>query len=172
MLYFPLFGTTFPFRVAQSRRGKQASADTWVCWRGLMCFSQPGLGWGGVWGGSGGGEVRAGLEGGRCRGWVASVPPPAVLSVQRFLFYPDGGVDGETPPVLATQHVLAELGRVHAAAARGGHAETFLEEALENLRRDGAERSSVNEPSSSSPPVGGLGSAAVTVTSDFSATSG
>lgn len=68
--------------------------------------------------------------GGGCR----QFPPPALLSVQRFLFYPDGGVDGETPPVLATQHVLAELRRVHAAAARGGHAETFLEEALENLR--------------------------------------
>lgn len=68
-----------------------------------------------------------------------SVPSPATLSVQRFLFYPDGGVDGETPPVLATQHVLAELGRVHAAATRGGHAETFLEEALENLRREEAD---------------------------------
>lgn len=30
--------------------------------------------------------------------------------VQGFLFYPDGRVDGQTPPILATQHVLAELG--------------------------------------------------------------
>lgn len=73
-----------------------------------------------------------------------SVPSPTMLSVQRFLFYPDGGVDGETPPVLATQHVLAELGRVHAAATRGGHAEALLEEALQNLRREGAESTGVN----------------------------
>lgn len=54
--------------------------------------------------------------------------------VQGFLFYPDGCVDGETPPVLAAQHVLTELGGVHAAAARRRHAETFLEKTLQNLR--------------------------------------
>lgn len=37
--------------------------------------------------------------------------------VQGFLFYPDGRVDGKTPPVLATQHILAELRRVHTASA-------------------------------------------------------
>ncbi|TNN62206.1 hypothetical protein EYF80_027586 [Liparis tanakae] len=57
--------------------------------------------------------------------------------VQRFLFYPDGRVEAETPPVLATQHVLAELGRVHAAAARRRHAEAFLEQTLQDLRRRG-----------------------------------
>lgn len=57
--------------------------------------------------------------------------------VQGFLFYPDGSVDGETPPVLATQHVLAELGRVHAASTRCRHTETFLEKALQNLKTRG-----------------------------------
>lgn len=37
--------------------------------------------------------------------------------VQGFLFYPDGCVNGETSPVLTTQHILAKLGRVHAASA-------------------------------------------------------
>lgn len=96
-----------------------------------------------------------------------SVPSPAMLSVQRFLFYPDGGVDGETPPVLATQHVLAELGRVHAAATRGGHAETFLEEALENLRREEADGAALTLLSLL---LGGrLGFVEVTVTNVFGA---
>lgn len=95
-----------------------------------------------------------------------------MLSVQRFLFYPDGGVDGETPPVLATQHVLAELGRVHAAATRGGHAETFLEEALENLRREGADGAALMSRRTTllSLLLGGrLGSVEATVTNIFSA---
>lgn len=57
--------------------------------------------------------------------------------VQGFLFYPDGCVHGETSPVLTTQHILAKLGRVHAASAWCCHAETFLEKTLQNL--DGVE---------------------------------
>lgn len=53
--------------------------------------------------------------------------------VQGFLFYPDGRVDRETPPVLATQHVLAELGGVHTASARRCHTKTFLKKTLQNL---------------------------------------
>lgn len=53
--------------------------------------------------------------------------------VQGFLFYPDGSVDGEAPPVLTTQHVLAELGRVHTSSTGCCHGEAFLEKALQNL---------------------------------------
>lgn len=63
--------------------------------------------------------------------------------VQGFLFYPDGSVDGETPPVLTTQHVLAELGRVHTTSTRCRHAETFLEKTLQNLKTEGRERTRV-----------------------------
>lgn len=56
-----------------------------------------------------------------------------VSLVQRFLFYPDGRVHGLTPPVLATQHVFAELRGVHAAAAGRGHAEALLKETLQHL---------------------------------------
>lgn len=71
------------------------------------------------------------------RGWggLGGSPLSNNASVQGFLFYPDGSVDGETPPVLATQHVLAELGRVHASSTGGRHAETFLEKALQNLKK-------------------------------------
>lgn len=60
--------------------------------------------------------------------------PERVTLVQRLLLYPDGRVHGLTPPVLAAQHVLAELGRVHAAAAGRSHAEALLEETLQHLK--------------------------------------
>lgn len=75
------------------------------------------LGQGGREGGSGGGGRQGGGVGGGdgVRRWKEywgldwqSLIQNAL--VQGFLFYPDGSVDGETPPVLATQHVLAELG--------------------------------------------------------------
>lgn len=76
----------------------------------------------------------------RNRGWVGWMGWQSFSQnalVQGFLFYPDGSIDGETPTVLATQNVLAELGRVHAASTRCRHAETFLEKALQNLKTQG-----------------------------------
>ena len=67
---------------------------------------------------------------------VASPSAQSAL-VQRLLFYPDGGVDGHTPPVLAAQDVLAELGGVHAASTGRGHAETLLEQTLKHLEGRG-----------------------------------
>lgn len=92
--------------------------------------------------GQGGGRYRqhgAIYEDERCNrlGWLGWQSLSQNALVQGFLFYPDGSIDGETPPVLATQHVLAELGRVHAAPTRCRHAETFLEKALQNLKTRG-----------------------------------
>lgn len=66
-------------------------------------------------------------------GWMGWQSLSHNALVQGFLFYPDRSVDGETPPVLATQHVFAELGRVHTSSTRRRHAEAFLEKAFQNL---------------------------------------
>lgn len=56
-------------------------------------------------------------------------------SVQRFLFDPDrAAASGSAETQLATQNVLAELGRVDAAAAGRLDAEAFLKEALQDLQ--------------------------------------
>lgn len=96
--------------------------------------------------GQGGGRYRqcgAIYEDERCNrlGWLGRQSLSQNALVQRFLFYPDGSIDGETPPVLATQHILAELGRVHTASTRCCHAETFLEKALQNLKTKGNKQS-------------------------------
>lgn len=55
--------------------------------------------------------------------------------VQRFLFDPDGGAgDGLAVPQVATQDVLAELGRVNAPATGRLHAEALLKETLQDLQ--------------------------------------
>ena len=56
--------------------------------------------------------------------------------VQWFLFDPDGRAgDGLAPDEVATHDVLAELGGVHAAAARPLHREALLEQPLQHLRQ-------------------------------------
>lgn len=56
-------------------------------------------------------------------------------SVQRFLFDPDrAAASGPAETQLATQNVLAELGRVDAAATGCLDAEAFLKEALQDLQ--------------------------------------
>lgn len=56
-------------------------------------------------------------------------------SVQRFLFDPDRA-DGLAVPQVATQDVLAKLGRVDPPAAGGLDAEAFPEEAFKDLLTD------------------------------------
>lgn len=57
--------------------------------------------------------------------------------VQRFLLDPDrGAADGLAVPQVATQDVLAELGRVDPPAAGRLHAEALLEETLQDLQTD------------------------------------
>lgn len=58
----------------------------------------------------------------------------SVCLVQRLLLYPDGCVHGLTPPVFTTQHVLAELRRVHSSATGRRHTEALLEETLQHLK--------------------------------------
>lgn len=53
--------------------------------------------------------------------------------VQGLLLYPDGGGGGLRPPLLPAKHVLAELGGVHASPAGRSHAETPLEQPLQDL---------------------------------------
>lgn len=57
-----------------------------------------------------------------------------VSLVQRLLFYPEGRVHVLAPPVLTTQHVLAELRWVDSAPAWRRHAEALLEQTLQDLQ--------------------------------------
>lgn len=62
-------------------------------------------------------------------------PGEFLRSVHRFLFDPDGAAGpGPAQAQLAAQDVFAELGGVHAAAARRLHAEAPLKEALQDLQ--------------------------------------
>lgn len=53
--------------------------------------------------------------------------------VQGLLLYPDRSGGGLRPPLLTAQHVLAELGGVHATPTGCSHTETPLEQPLQHL---------------------------------------
>lgn len=53
--------------------------------------------------------------------------------VQGFLLYPDSGGGGLRSPLLPAKHILAELGGVHTTPAGCSHAETLLEQPLQDL---------------------------------------
>lgn len=74
--------------------------------------------------------------GASCRvcGFVSFLRKKQVRSVQRLLLYPDDGGPAGRPPQLAPQHVLAELGRVHAATAGAHDLEAPLLQPLQDLR--------------------------------------
>lgn len=75
--------------------------------------------------------------------------------VQGLLLYSDSSGVGLWSPLLPAKHILAELGGVHATPAGCGHAETPLEEPLQDLpgKKQGVSKAQTQE----SAPLGLVG---------------